>query len=624
MGACMSSAGDSIHKSTNYVFVVSTKGELRQFPTPIFVSEVLQYEKPSFFVCNSDNLYQDQDIPSLDSEDELDAGQIYFILPKSMLARRLSASDKASLAVKASLALDSSSNSNSHVKKKKNNNARISPMVLMETSQINVVVEEEENKQNYYKNGGLRVSKSRSGPVYGDLTFVVEYLNEVSYTKFCLGTIGTVWHFLGFGILFFRVSLCCCFYAMRRNESEGRPSQVPHLIFVKKFPSSTSARQIWDICEQYGKVVDAFIPSRVSKEGKKFAFMCFIKLSNIDVLIGNLNTVWIGKFRLRFNFARFQRGSKQETVNDLGQKQHVRVSATVASSFYRSFTAGVSNKERSHSVEKNTKDKPVMVIDDDCLIEKNFKITLVAKVKGALHNLLKRILKPISDSGDEKNKESTPYTDICSGVQGKGGNESDINRDFENKTSDSIEEESNDPFAEGLWKPTGSNVLMIRVYARQKVSEKRILYNYLHGVLSRWHREVIMMGDFNEVCFPSERHGLNFNKQRATLFNSFIDTSSLIDVSLGGYSFTWAVRDATKMSKLDRFLFQMEKDLIQKAKMKWAIEGDENLKYFHGIINIKHLQMAIRRVLIDGEWVMDPPKALIEEEVSDVEIKRAV
>nr|GFA73751.1 hypothetical protein [Tanacetum cinerariifolium] len=133
MGACMSSADDSIHKSTNYAFVVSTKGELRQFPTPIFVSE-----KTSFML-------------------------VRFILPITMLARRLSASDMASLAVKASLALDSNSNSNySHVKKKKKiNNARISPMVLMETSQINVAVKEEENKHNY-KNGGLRVSKSRS------------------------------------------------------------------------------------------------------------------------------------------------------------------------------------------------------------------------------------------------------------------------------------------------------------------------------------------------------------------------------------------------------------------------------------------------------------------------------
>ncbi|GJZ08146.1 nucleotide-binding alpha-beta plait domain-containing protein [Tanacetum coccineum] len=107
------------------IHVLKLEGKRITSPTPKIVSEVLQYEKPSFFVCNSDNLYQDQAIPSLDSEDELDAGQIYFILPKSMLARGLSASDMASLAVKASLALDSNTNSNSHVKKKKNNNARI-------------------------------------------------------------------------------------------------------------------------------------------------------------------------------------------------------------------------------------------------------------------------------------------------------------------------------------------------------------------------------------------------------------------------------------------------------------------------------------------------------------------
>ncbi|GKF69772.1 hypothetical protein Tco_0202829, partial [Tanacetum coccineum] len=28
-------------------------------------------------------------------------------------------------------------------------------------------------------------------------------------------------------------------------------------------------------------------------------------------------------------------------------------------------------------------------------------------------------------------------------------------------------------------------------------------------------------------------------------------------------------------------------DLLQKAKIKWAIEGDENSKFFHGIVNNK-------------------------------------
>lgn len=147
---------------------------MRQYQTPIFDSEVLQYEKQqpasSLFVCNSDNLYYDTNIPALDSEDDLDAGQIYFILPKTMLAKRLTTSDMAALAVKASVALDSNSNSNSQ--KRKKNKARISPLVLMEMSQINVIVDEQD--QNKYKQqqqqiGSLRVSRSgsiRKIPIY--------------------------------------------------------------------------------------------------------------------------------------------------------------------------------------------------------------------------------------------------------------------------------------------------------------------------------------------------------------------------------------------------------------------------------------------------------------------------
>ncbi|KAL4585359.1 hypothetical protein LXL04_009978 [Taraxacum kok-saghyz] len=110
---------------------ISSEASLNSYPTPIFVSEVLH--KPSFFLCSSDELYYDQHINALDSEDQLDAAQIYFVLPNTMLGRRLSASDMAALAVKASLALDSSADS----LKRNNNKARISPMVLMESTEIN-------------------------------------------------------------------------------------------------------------------------------------------------------------------------------------------------------------------------------------------------------------------------------------------------------------------------------------------------------------------------------------------------------------------------------------------------------------------------------------------------------
>lgn len=43
-------------------------------------------------------------------------------------------------------------------------------------------------------------------------------------------------------------------------------------------------------------------------------------------------------------------------------------------------------------------------------------------------------------------------------------------------------------------------------------------------------------------------------------------------------------------------------EVAQKAKVRWAIEGDENTKYFHGILNNKISQLAIRGVLDDGLW----------------------
>ncbi|GJU07848.1 RNA-directed DNA polymerase, eukaryota [Tanacetum coccineum] len=47
-------------------------------------------------------------------------------------------------------------------------------------------------------------------------------------------------------------------------------------------------------------------------------------------------------------------------------------------------------------------------------------------------------------------------------------------------------------------------------------------------------------------------------------------------------------------------------EAAQKSKVCWAIEGDENKNFFHGILNSKRSQLAIRGTLIDGEWIVDP------------------
>nr|GEV09445.1 RNA-directed DNA polymerase, eukaryota [Tanacetum cinerariifolium] len=220
--------------------------------------------------------------------------------------------------------------------------------------------------------------------------------------------------------------------------------------------------------------------------------------------------------------------------------------------------------------------------------------------------------------------------------------------------------------------------------------EQLVKDGYISHLISRWDGECIVMGDFNEVRYKEEHIGSVLNVREASLFNDFIANSSLIDVRLEGYSFTWSHPSASKMSRLDRFLFitctwnsislddrngmvrfkkklqllkkeikkwvsnrkhqnlgrinEIKANLIdidrkldqgggnddillsrvnlmkqlpefkasntcefmQKAKVQWAIEGDKNSKFFHGILNKKRATLSIQGVMVDGDWVVDP------------------
>ncbi|GJU08291.1 RNA-directed DNA polymerase, eukaryota, reverse transcriptase zinc-binding domain protein, partial [Tanacetum coccineum] len=47
-------------------------------------------------------------------------------------------------------------------------------------------------------------------------------------------------------------------------------------------------------------------------------------------------------------------------------------------------------------------------------------------------------------------------------------------------------------------------------------------------------------------------------------------------------------------------------DLIQKARVKWDIEEDENTKFFHGLINQKKRNQMINGIMVEGNWITDP------------------
>nr|GEW30673.1 RNA-directed DNA polymerase, eukaryota [Tanacetum cinerariifolium] len=65
-----------------------------------------------------------------------------------------------------------------------------------------------------------------------------------------------------------------------------------------------------------------------------------------------------------------------------------------------------------------------------------------------------------------------------------------------------------------------------------------------------------------------------------------IDSSILYD--------TISLRRLELKNTLLKIMEMESKNNVQKSKVKWAVEGDENLKFFHGIINKRRSQLAIR------------------------------
>ncbi|GJY18063.1 RNA-directed DNA polymerase, eukaryota [Tanacetum coccineum] len=105
------------------------------------------------------------------------------------------------------------------------------------------------------------------------------------------------------------------------------------------------ARDLWKLCNDYGVIVDAFILYKKSKTSKRFAFVHFIKVDNIDRLFVNLCTIWIGCFHLHANIARFLREHKPSAP---------------------SFPSKANKRKLS---------------DDSCISDKYFSLSIMGKVK---------------------------------------------------------------------------------------------------------------------------------------------------------------------------------------------------------------------------------------------------
>ncbi|KAJ4965167.1 hypothetical protein NE237_017016 [Protea cynaroides] len=107
MGICISTQsakerGKLVKEST--AVVILEDGKLEELKERRKAGDLIS-ENPNCFLCNADSMYPDSCIPPLSDKEELQFGQIYFLLPLSKKNIPVSFSDLCTLAVKASIGL---------------------------------------------------------------------------------------------------------------------------------------------------------------------------------------------------------------------------------------------------------------------------------------------------------------------------------------------------------------------------------------------------------------------------------------------------------------------------------------------------------------------------------------
>lgn len=83
--------------------------------------------------------------------------------------------------------------------------------------------------------------------------------------------------------------------------------------FFTNFPDDFGNSEMWKVIYKWGKVWDIYIPKKRDKLGKKYGFVKFKDVNNVKVLEKQLDSIWIGSYRLIVNLAKFDR--RQEKVS---------------------------------------------------------------------------------------------------------------------------------------------------------------------------------------------------------------------------------------------------------------------------------------------------------------------
>nr|GEZ17695.1 RNA-directed DNA polymerase, eukaryota, nucleotide-binding alpha-beta plait domain protein [Tanacetum cinerariifolium] len=167
-----------------------------------------------------------------------------------------------------------------------------------------------------------------------------------------------------------------------QNSLQSKFDQTANIsksVFVSNFPDDCFSKDLWKVCNGYGTIVDMFIPSKRSKAGKRFALVRFIKVLDLDRLIENLNTIWIGRFHLFANLVRYERPK--------GASLHKGVSSSSNSALLgkqpkvQDMGGSYVNVVKGNNLPPVISTSPALVLDESCIVSRNLDFFVLGETK---------------------------------------------------------------------------------------------------------------------------------------------------------------------------------------------------------------------------------------------------
>ncbi|GJY66542.1 hypothetical protein Tco_0468780 [Tanacetum coccineum] len=314
---------------------------------------------------------------------------------------------------------------------------------------------------------------------------------------------------------------------------------------------------------------NSFYTEQKIQSGKRFGFVKFINVFNEERLVNNLCTVWIGRFKLMANLARFKRENKTGRGKEGRTERWREISDIIfvlpanAGRFYGKTRlggkiGGVPFKLWTVKTFSRIASKwgDLMDVDEDELNYHSKRIQMIKKKREE------------DDVSDECNFDGKPEAQ-------------EENNIFEESEEEKVQETE-------FGVPSGEKV--------NKSEDPFGIYSLLQKNKTNMENKVN-----EEITSYSPPRYLT---HRASL-RKYISSKVML----------WGIsqRRLEILNKIHQVQKNQASEISQKAKIKWAIEGDENVKFFHGILNKKRSQSQIRGVMANVCGLMIRSRSVIEQ-----------